>query len=855
MVRDISERKKVEEALKKPEEVFKAFMEEAPIGVCDTDLKGKITYVNKRFEEAMGYSRKEIVGKNVFKFGIMSDETLKLFLSRLKKRLMGEPNRVSEGRFKRKDGEWMWAEVEGRLIKKFGVSVGFRLFARDITERKRAGEERKRFDEKLSALNTHGQNLNKAKSMKEIYCLTLDAMQKVLGFEYADLMMINGNMLCIVDHRGYPESLTLELPLDGSKGGITVKVAKTGTSVLVPDVRKSEDFTQIQGLSAVLSELAVPICIGHEILGVLNVESEELDAFDERDQKLLEVLASHAAIAMSNLSHVVDLEAYACEIRKSQEKFERFFMDNPEASVYLDSKSHVLDVNPRFSELFGYTLDEVRGKHINDVLVPEDMTEEGEKLDKEALKGYVNQDAVRKRKDGSLVPVSISAAPIIIEDEIIGIVGLYKDNTRRKRHEERLSALNVYGQNLNTARSMEEIYSLTMDAVERMLGFEIAFFMIVDKGMLRVVDHRGYPESFSIRLPLDGKKKGVSVKVVKTGKSINVSDVEKENDWVEFMLGIRSGLDVPVKIGHKVLGVMGVDSKKLNAFNEEDQEMLEILASHAATAISNLKYAQNLEKLVQERTQKLIEAQKQLVQAERLAAIGEVAAMVGHDLRNPLTGIAGATYYLKTKLSEKIDEKTRGMLDLIERDIEHSDQIITDLLDYSREIRLELRETNPQTMMKESLGLVKIPGNVQVADSTCDTPRMKVDTAKINRVFVNIIKNAIEAMPEGGTLTIKSREVDGSSEITFTDTGGGMPKEVIEKLWTPFFTTKARGMGLGLPICKRIVEAHTGRISVESTVGKGTTFTVALPFEPTSKGGEETWVKTPESSLLTTTKA
>ena len=113
-------------------------MEEAPIGICNTDLKGKITYVNKRFEEAIGYSREEIVDKNGFKFGIMSNEISKSLAERIKERLMGKPSRILEGQFKRKDGEWIWAEVEGRLIKKFGIPVGFQLNVRDITERKRA---------------------------------------------------------------------------------------------------------------------------------------------------------------------------------------------------------------------------------------------------------------------------------------------------------------------------------------------------------------------------------------------------------------------------------------------------------------------------------------------------------------------------------------------------------------------------------------------------------------------------------------------------------------------------------------------------------------------------------------------
>jgi len=634
-----------------------------------------------------------------------------------------------------------------------------------------------------------------------------------------------------------------------------------------------------------------------------------------------------------------------------------------------------------------------------------------------------------------------------------------EDITERKMLDERLSTLHTYSRDLNTAESREEIYRLTLDAIEKTLGFEIAFFMIADKGMLCVVDHRGYPESFSIKLPLNGTKRGVSVKVAKTGRPIYVPDAEKDDDWVEFMPGIRSGLDVPVKIGRKVLGVIGVDSKALNAFNEKDQELLEILASHAATAISNLikrteiekrssqlaslmknsaemihstdlrqrlqkiaeairdlgwrrvvisvrdenmemtgpedmvtvgltdeereslwnnrppgqvvrerfgpeyerfkigefyylqwrdpwvreklskmftipshlkpeemvdwdpedllyaplrladgrivgrlsiddpldgkrptkeslaplelflhqaavaienakliqqlneakkeikEYADQLELKVKQRTQELMEVQNRLLKSERLAAIGEIAAMVGHDLRNPLTGIAGAIYYLKMKAGPKTGKKTREMLELIEEDIEYSNKIIDDLLEYSREMQLELIEATPKIIVKEALSLVKVPKNIQVSDSTESEPRIKIDGEKMKRVFVNIIKNAIDAMPKGGKLTIKSKKIGSSLEIAFTDTGIGMPKDIVEKLWTPLFTTKAKGMGFGLPICKRVVEAHGGNISAESTVGKGTTFTVTIPIEPKLEGGEKIWVNIPESLLSTTTKA
>lgn len=230
------------------------------------------------------------------------------------------------------------------------------------------------------------------------------------------------------------------------------------------------------------------------------------------------------------------------------------------------------------------------------------------------------------------------------------------------------------------------------------------------------------------------------------------------------------------------------------------------------------------------KNRQLMEMQTQLVKAERLAAIGELAGMVGHDLRNPLMSITGAEYYLKITLESQLQDKQIEMLKIIEEDVAYSNKIVNDLQDYSREMKLEVTTTNPKRLLEESLTVFSVPGNVQISDETRDEPEMQVDAREIRRVFVNIIKNAVEAMPEGGRLEIKTNETEDLVEFTFTDTGTGISREILEKIGRPLYTTKARGMGFGLAICKRIVDAHRGKISVESTVGKGTTVRIVLPI-------------------------
>jgi len=235
------------------------------------------------------------------------------------------------------------------------------------------------------------------------------------------------------------------------------------------------------------------------------------------------------------------------------------------------------------------------------------------------------------------------------------------------------------------------------------------------------------------------------------------------------------------------------------------------------------QYSEQLEKLVEEQTRRLREA-------ERLAAIGELAAMIGHDLRNPLMGISAALYYIEKKLKPVDDEKMKEMLRIIKECIEYSNKIVNDLLDYSKEIKLELENADPRKIIVEALSQLSIPENIRVINLVQAEPRVKVDVNKMKRVIINIVKNAFDAMPNGGKLKIESRIVDGMWKLSFSDTGIGMPEEIKEKIGKPLLTTKAKGMGLGLAICKRIVEAHRGSISVESHPGKGTTFTVSIPL-------------------------
>jgi two-component system CheB/CheR fusion protein len=241
------------------------------------------------------------------------------------------------------------------------------------------------------------------------------------------------------------------------------------------------------------------------------------------------------------------------------------------------------------------------------------------------------------------------------------------------------------------------------------------------------------------------------------------------------------------------------------------------------------KYSKNLEELVEERT-------SQLKDSERLAAIGATAGMVGHDIRNPLQAITSDVYLAKTELASTPEsEGKKNALDSlqeIEKNIDYINKIVQDLQDYARPLNPKAGEADLKRIIEKMLQKNGIPKNVKVSVNVEDEARKVVaDADYLNRILYNLVTNAVQAMPKGGKLTITAHEEANDIVITVADTGVGIPKEIQNKMFTPMFTTKAKGQGFGLPVVKRMTESLSGTVSFESQEDKGTTFTVRLPLQ------------------------
>jgi len=223
------------------------------------------------------------------------------------------------------------------------------------------------------------------------------------------------------------------------------------------------------------------------------------------------------------------------------------------------------------------------------------------------------------------------------------------------------------------------------------------------------------------------------------------------------------------------------------------------------------------------------EMRDKLIRSERLAAVGELASGVGHELRNPLNVMRNCVYLLNMGV-DNLDETNLKTLKLLDQQVDIANKIVTDLLNFTRIRPPSLAGVDLNNLIRESLSWVSLPEGVAVmTDIDGDSPQVRADAEQVGRVFANIISNAAQAMNGKGELRISTGVADGCAWVSFKDDGCGIPEDNLDKIFEPLFTTKPKGIGLGLAISKRLIEQNNGNIEVASQVAEGTTFTIRLP--------------------------
>jgi len=496
-------------------------------------------------------------------------------------------------------------------------------------------------------------------------------------------------------------------------------------------------------------------------------------------------------------------------LRFSEEKFSKLFKNGPSAmSLTRSNDGKIIDVNDLVNDVLGYTPKEVIGKTILELGIWANPAECTEFIKTLTTKGFIrNKDIVFQRKDGKPITVNLSSALIEIENEPY-FLSSFIDITERKKAED---ALRENEKDLALAQAVSKTGSWRVkiqgelywsDETYRIFGVQKGTPMTYERFLSFI-----HPEDREFvnqewQAALKGKPYDIEHRIIVDGKVKWV----RETAQLEFEDGkLKGGFGT----------VQDITERKRN----------EDALKQAQAKLS--EYATNLERLVEERT-------KQLQSAERLAAIGQTAGMVGHDIRNPLQAIVGDLFVLKSDVQSLHGVDKQSIIETIEdisANVEYINKIIADLQDYAKKPSPKIEEANLKGIIDKAFSTLKIPAGVQVDYNVGPNITIKTDVSYIRRVITNLTSNAIQAMPNGGTLTIKAKYENErrNVQITVADTGQGIPKELQNNLFKPLFTTKSKGQDFGLVVVKKFVEALNGTINFESEAGKGTKFTINLP--------------------------
>ncbi len=487
--------------------------------------------------------------------------------------------------------------------------------------------------------------------------------------------------------------------------GVTGWVAKTGRPLLVGDVRRSPHYVRIK--TDVKSELAVPLIIGGEVVGVINVDSNKLNAFTGDDQDLLVAIAAQSGRVM-HAAHLYE------ENRGKAERLATLF--NVAGAVVSE---------PLLEDVLRRVTDEVLrlvGARVCSIVLLDDK---GENFEIKSVSGEVSADYINRKR--------FPAAPSVI------------------------------GQ------------------------------------------------------------------IIQTRKPLYVADVRKEKLYrlrrVARESGLCSLLAIPMVFLDKLIGVLNIYTAQPRIFSDEEIALMRVFAGHAAVAIINAQ-----------RYQRVFRSEELLRQAEKFSLLGTLSAEIAHEIRNPLTILSMLVHTVRA--DSALSKESKRDLGVMQTKLKHINNIVDQVLDFSRSQQGETVSANVNQIVEDVCMLVGHKAaamNLRIRKHLRESlPPVLVDPGQIEQAVLNLAINGLEAMRDGGEclrISTGRSKMDGMDrvEIRVRDEGRGISEEKMQKIFTPYFSMRDRGTGLGLFISRRIITQHGGTLKVRSRVGRGTTFEILLP--------------------------
>jgi len=723
----------------------------------------------------------------------------------------------------------------------------------------------------------------------------LELLEKVVPCDASNIQLIREGRVMLSRTRGYDKFGAEQTVKEATFVVQDVPNLRWMSETCLPhhilDTWNDPAWVNTPKLDWIRSWAGAPIVVRGEVIGFINVDSATPDTYSERHAELLALFASHSATALENAllyAETKEQRAIAETLRDAG----RVLASTLNTEEILDRILELLEqvvpcdaTNIRLVQNGRAVLSRMRGyeKFGSERAIGEltfGVTEFPNTRQMWESKLPYHIPDTRREPAWVMVPgvdwaLSWAGAPLVIRGEVVGFLGVYSttpdfyterhaellasfashaatalENARLYEQAQRrlteLTAIYQVGQRLQTLHTTEALAQEVINALGESLGYDHGSVMLVEEATGRLVTfgltERGrdavFVEAEKVRVEGFGIRLGVGItgSVAQTGKSVRVGDVSQEPHYVAVRQDIRSELCVPMRVGDKVIGVINVESTRPDAYSDSDQRVLETIGTQVAVAIQNARLYEDLEKAYRQ----VKEAQEEAMRAERLRALGQMASGIAHDFNNVLMPIMG---YLELVLENPdLPEEVRSDVERARRSALAASGIVARLREFYRP-REAAEAFGPVDMSKvvlEAIDLTRprwrdIPQEqgtvIDIHPELGDLPPVHGDANALRDMLTNLLINAVDAMPSGGVITIRTQRESTRALLTVSDTGVGMNAEARQRAFEPFFSTKgSRGTGLGLAVCYGTVQRHGGTIDLTSEPGIGTTFLIRLPL-------------------------
>jgi two-component system NtrC family sensor kinase len=731
--------------------------------------------------------------------------------------------------------------------------------------------------EKFALLNELASAASAGIDADEVAKRIITRLQRVFDTDLVSLLLLSqdGTFLQEFGHSTHPLTSAL-LPVKESLPGY---VTETGQPFRIGDIRKApQNYPQPSDLQSIL---AVPLKYRSRIIGVLDLGSNQRDAFTQQDEQLLVVIASHLAGLIENvrlhdetrararnlellhqvsqqivgLVDVQKISQTAAELMAERFEYELVvvnLIDKTGKELIVEGvggvRSHVAKCGSRFSVQEGITgqvYQSGRSYLANDAgLDPHYVTYSEWKAGSEMcvplregdrVFGVINVERVRKG--------AFTESDLLLLEALGGMLTSVLTNALRyqqlQTNYRHLQAVRETAIDISADLDLQTLLKRATSRARELLGAKGAELGLVNQEEkvveIKVSENPWDDYVRGLKIPFST---GIAGVMAVDGEPIFVPDYATWEKRIQLDENppFTSVAGVPLKFKGDVIGTLTISNDEIGAtFKPEDFQLLELLAPQLAVSVRNAM----LYKELQEHIDKERVANDRLLQSARLAAVGEMAAGVAHELNNPLTTVAGFVELVLEDIPE--GSPNREDLELVLREAIRAREVVRRLLDFSRPGEGFRVRSDVNDMVSEVVALVQHLAHTSGVELHIelwnDLPWIQVDQGQIKQVLLNLIHNALQAMPRGGKLNIQTIQQTRDDldwvTIQVTDTGEGIPPEHLGRIFEPFFTTRppGKGTGLGLAVSFGIIQEHEGVLDVKSTPGEGSTFTIWLPVK------------------------